>query len=350
MNSPSPASVLFPSDAPFSAFPASPSFPSLDPSSPLSLLRPLSFDSPASAGVFPANDLGQQEPIPPPRKHRGRKEQSHEQKQQARLRRSERNRQYARENRERKKQQIGQLELRVQSLSAELWACRKRLAEYESAAASGSLQEFCDRVKRVTQQLAGRLIMQVANVLENVAPRSVFDAMPVMQNAVGERTRAMDLMAQAMIELSIPAPCRYMIRIAEGMDAKRKKAHEDNDMLNANTILRSSIDDRMREESERFLGSVPEVRKALRENAAQLRRSVNQYFVSLENIKQKAREMDLYMVEHMAPMLDEGYLRNLVVWTRACICGGNDVFVPRPIMPAVCEKNDDVGKKKDNYC
>ncbi len=342
LNSHSSSGSLFPSEAAFSPLPC------IDPPSPSA--QPLLLDPFVSIDAFRANDICGEE-FEPGKRRRGRKELSQEERQVSRLRRSEQNRVYAKENRKRKKQHIVQLEAKVQKLTEELMVCKRRLAEYESAAASGSLKEFCERVRRGTQQLSGRLIEEVTKVIENFAPNNALNMLPAMQKVEDERTRALDMMAQAMIDLSIPLPCRHMIEIAEGIDAKSGKRKKDReDLLSVKTIMRNSIYDSIKQETERFFHSVPDVRKAWKESATLLRRCVNQYFISLENIKQKVIEMDLLMVERMAPRFDESYLRSQMVWTQVFICGaGNGAFVPRATTITAGANNGEEAKNI-NYC
>ncbi len=307
MNSPSPA-----------VDPISPFLPLLDPPSPLP--QPISLSPSPSVeeepSVFltePANEQSALEPG----KRRGRKEHSREQKQQAHLRRTEHNRRYARENRERKKQHIVQLEWKVQALTMELSACRRRLAEYESAAAAGSggIQELCQHIRRETQKLAGRLILQVADKLQ-ATPYNAESTLPVLMETAGERTSAIDAMAQAMINLSVTLPCRYMISVAEEMDrrsSKRKRSSQD--PLDVGTWS-NDADGQGRARAETLLGAMPEARKLLRESAGKMRRSAGQIMGALENIKREMMNVDLFMIEKMAPRYDVEYVHRVISWTR----------------------------------
>ncbi len=206
-----------------------------------------------------------------------------EQKQQAATKRVERNRHFARENRRKKKAYICLLENRIGSLSAELNACKAKLAEYESHYTPQSFQEFCQRVRIDTQRFEELRLQRISALALHSADAS--KVIPALNASLGEKIRMVDTMSRTLVEFLVTFP--YQSAVLQ-------------------------VKDRRREESthrlEELLRKVPEADMQFQTAVIPLQDGVKRYFEAVEDIKERVARLDLYLAERLVPELRQGTL------------------------------------------
>ncbi len=248
----------------------------------------------------------------PKGKRRGRKRHyvTDEQKKLAYAKRVERNRYYARENRKRRKQYIIELEGRIESLTAELDLCKKRLAEYEGKERlrCASFIDYYQSLKADTMHFTEQQTMQVASIMQSSA-YNMPQIMPVLRSNIENKKKVLDIMAQTVLDVSMPIPCRYMIHMFE--DECQCQMKELDEVLGdeATTITRQ-----VRKDWERMFTVMPESRKFLKQVTFRLMDNVNRYRISFESMKKQMEELDFYIIERMTPRMEVRSIENTIRW------------------------------------
>lgn len=263
------------------------------------------------------------EPEPETKRQRGRRELTEEQRRKARFRRAELNRHFARVHRQRQKQYIIQLETRIEVLGAELAECKRRLAGYEAAANRNvytNFEEFYRRVKADVKCFSGRLTLQFASSLQT------HNAAPVMEATMAERSRALSLMADTMVDMSMPPTARYITALADEVESNSTRVDpgEEEELGEPG---------RMKRDAKKLLLEWPEARKSLQGFAVRLRKDVGGYFRSLENMNRLELDLNRYMVEQLVPMIGQSSVGRMADWIRFFVVSSQPslAMVPRVI-------------------
>lgn len=298
-------------------------------------------ETPAELPSTVVSAQSQQEPEE--RRRRGPKGKTQEQKLESRERRIERNRHFARQNRERKKQYIAQLESQIVALTAELSACRRRLAEYEAAANRNvytTFDEFYRRVRVDTRHFSERLMLQLANTLQT-SPYDARNTMPVLKVTTEERTNAINLMAETVVDFTMPLPVRYIINLAEeiqeNIDGGKVPVEDDSNVLG-----------QFRRRARKLMMSTPELLKILKGTGAQLKRDIGKYFRSLGRINKLMLEMDRFLVDRLVPRFEKTELRSMLDWIHLLMNQPPDRSLA--LVPVRIVKGEDEAKEKAKVC
>ncbi len=331
----------------------------LSPAPPLqdvSSSRKLSFsDSPLPVSLLPLEPILQTVPklvseVPLHhvlRKKRGRKTRNvtEEQKEAAVAKRIERNRHFARENRIRKKQYIRMLENKVTELTDELMVCKARLAEYEERDRLPGMQEFYQRIKADTQYFAQKRLMEVANILRGTAEKNLGEIIHTLKTTVVEKEQMIDAMSETMIDFSVPVPYRYMIRFA--CDSSIRAEEEG---CGLGLMIKQ-----IRRDWDTIMVTAPETRLLFQRAAVRLNDVMTHYFSSMKEIKRQMNELDLYLIERVAPKLRASCLDSMIQWMQTWseiprlshLCGGAVAVVelrPATGKKALKEHEEDTDK------
>ncbi len=253
--------------------------------------------------------------VEPERKGRGRKRRFRDENEQqaADMRRVERNRVFAKLNRQKKKAYVFDLEKRVEELGEELAKCKLRLQQYEAMERSrySGIVDFCRRIKADIKEFESRRLLTLINTI-----RSAGDVVP--QNRLEDKSKALDMLAETLVEFSVPFTHRYLMCLAEQAGTENclpqtkpqeQEARGESELGDLNGITEQIARDG------KSLGLTDE-RRFLREVSQRMRKSVRQFRDSLEDFRDQMGKLDLYMTSRLMLHQDQNRLLNYVKWMR----------------------------------
>lgn len=245
---------------------------------------------------------------PKERPHRGRKKRqlTEEQRKSEAARRVERNREIARDNRVKYKVYMKSLEERVKSLTRELETCKGRLAEYD-VLAQGSYTDLLRFFTRVKDDMRGFERKRLDRTAALMIGRRQKDpsVMPAVSEKTEDKRKALNLIAETLIESAVPLGQRYLLCLAERIGSDNER--------------RSEPIDQMLRYDETALNAIPGVCKYLKEASARLRMSMRQYLQSFEAIRDQAIALDLYVMEQVAPLSEPTRLGESMKWVQQVV-------------------------------
>ncbi len=291
--------------------PKSPGSPHFDLSSPVSLSLmsgievpcPAPSNSPNNRRISAATSSSSNDTKPKSKKGRKKLHVTEEQKKEADVRRAQRNRFFARENRERKKQYVLSLEHHVDTLNAELWACKCRLAEYEAR----------ERAQHMNfQQLYNRLAAEAQRFEEQRMTRlvNIFPAAGLSESvrvAAEEKQKLTDMMSETLIDFTVTKPCRYLMYLIE----HGKEIFAEKPRPQTQTTERGKLIEGIQKDGLSIILTTTDLHNHLQTTIKGLKRSMDQYHVSLRNLTDQTSQMERCLLENVFPRMSECSIRNL---------------------------------------
>ncbi len=255
-----------------------------------------------------------------PKRKRGRKKRyvTEEQRREKEEKRVERNRYFARENRRRKKEYVTQLERRIESLSAELSACKQKLATYEALEMSRQkgLVEFCRKIKDDAQQFDEQRLARLIDLTYR-SDKPLSELVDSLKTKVEDKKKAVDVLAEALIDFSVPFAHRYVLCMAEQNDTintLQQALEQRLEEAKVGPMDCRMVIDQIRNDRRRMKDRMPAEQRYLLEIAAGLRRSVKRYLQSVANIREHMANLDLYLTDRIDPNLDPNRVVSLLKW------------------------------------
>ncbi len=166
------------------------------------------------------------------------------------------------------------------------------------------------KVKTEVTHLQENLLSQMLELTQTNA-RSLASIMPYLRANLEDRYKAIDVMAETMIQLSVPVAHRYLMYVAEnGPEAKPLQlfpaaapAQED-----LNRVMEQVKYDGIE------LMKVSENRRFLKNYALKLRKSVQKFFAYEKKIQGQISEIDRFMIERLMLRVPPHTVINFLKW------------------------------------
>ena len=210
----------------------------------------------------------------------------------------------------------------------ELDVCKQKLIQYEAYERERSMNffDFYSHVKDDIQHLQERLLAQIAEISQ----RGEFNMQrisPYIKEKFEERRKAIEIMAETMIQISLPFSHRYLLYVAEN-DPEGKALQEIPMVLGSKEGGWDAVVKQLKFDGIELM-KVKENRSFLQNSALNLRKNVQKFYACQKRIQDLVTEIDMFLVERLMPKVTGNTFTNYVKWVqkvRKCRISGRSVW------------------------
>ena len=184
----------------------------------------------------------------------------------------------------------------------ELEECKKKLSVYESVERHQckSFLDFCQRIKddtcKVQEKIVGRIIDLVQGSSIDISKIQSY-----VKADIEERTKAMGIMTETLMQVCIPYSQRYLLYMAENgvrecqVQQLTQKMKQDPNREELGNVLQQFTAD------EAEVMQVQENRTFLLKSALTLRKNVQKFLMYQRKIQEAATGLNMFMIENLMP-------------------------------------------------
>lgn len=178
------------------------------------------------------------------------------------------------------------------------------------------LVEFCRKIKDDAQQFDEQRLARLIDLTYR-SDKPLSELVDSLKTKVEDKKKAVDVLAEALIDFSVPFAHRYVLCMAEQNDTintLQQALEQRLEEAKVGPMDCRMVIDQIRNDRRRMKDRMPAEQRYLLEIAAGLRRSVKRYLQSVANIREHMANLDLYLTDRIDPNLDPNRVVSLLKW------------------------------------
>ncbi len=173
--------------------------------------------------------------------------------------------------------------------------------------------DFYMRVQSDSKQLQEKMLSQIISFTQN-SPLNMRSVLPLLKSILEDRRKALDVMAETIVQFSVPASHRYLMYIAENdIDTIPLALTKVNDGPQAEAV--NAVVEQLKAD-EFSLMKIKENKVFFKDAAFKLRKAFTKFFQYQRKVQEEITKVDAFMVENLMPSLSPNTFTNYMKWVR----------------------------------